>query len=246
MPPTRTGAASRSRGSVAPRRSRSGRCQGVGSADTKQAAAQARADAERLAALAGAERATRQQLSLTVHSTAACSSRQPSLCSEGDKGKNQPITVMPAPCVRFDTTVATSGNNTGIVVPPELVAQLGAGARPPVLVAVNGYAYRTTVGLMKGTHMVGISAAVRAATGVRGGDQVDVTLTLATTPREVDVPADLAAAPSAAPGTADFFATLSNSVQRFHIDTVDGAKTPETRQRRIDKAVSLFRDGKPR
>jgi hypothetical protein len=74
----------------------------------------------------------------------------------------------------------------------------------------------------------GISAAVRAATGLRGGDPVDVTLTLATTPREVDVPADLAAALSAAPGTADFFATLSNSVQRFHIDTVNGAKTPET------------------
>jgi hypothetical protein len=43
------------------------------------------------------------------------------------------------PTVEFDTTVTATGNNTGIVVPDEMIEQLGAGRRPPVLVGVNGY-----------------------------------------------------------------------------------------------------------
>ena len=146
----------------------------------------------------------------------------------------------------FETTVAASGNNTGIVVPVEIIEQLGAGKRPPVLVDVNGHEYRSTAAVMGGKHMIGISAAVRAATGLKAGDPIRVTLTVADTPREVDVPADLTAALAAADGTAAFFGKLSNSLQRYHVDNVNGAKTAETRQRRIEKAVALFREGKQR
>jgi hypothetical protein len=146
----------------------------------------------------------------------------------------------------FETTVAATGNNTGIVVPPEVIEQLGAGKRPPVLVDVNGYEYRSTAAVMGGKHMIGISAAVRTATGLKAGDPIRVVLTVADTPREVDVPADFAAALAAADGTRAFFDGLSNSVQRYHVDTVNGAKTDETRQRRIEKAVALFREGRQR
>ena len=146
----------------------------------------------------------------------------------------------------FETTVAASGNNTGIVVPVEIIEQLGAGKRPPVLVDVNGHEYRSTAAVMGGKHMIGISAAVRAATGLKAGDPIRVTLTVADSPREVDVPADLAAALAAADGTTVFFEKLSNSLQRYHVDNVNGAKTAETRQRRIEKAVALFREGKQR
>ena len=148
--------------------------------------------------------------------------------------------------VTFDTSVAASGNNTGVVVPPALIDALGAGQRPPVLVNLNGCEYRTTVGVMRGLHMVGISAAVRSATGLKGGDPIAVTLTVADTPREVLIPTDFAAAMAAQPAAEAFFATLANSVQRFHIDNINGAKTPDTRQRRTDKAVRLFLDGQPR
>ena len=148
--------------------------------------------------------------------------------------------------VRFDTSVTQSGNNTGVVVPRELIEVLGAGQRPPLLVAVNGYEYRTTVGVMRGQHLVGISAAVRSATGLADGDAVSVTLTLAESPREAVLPADLTQALAAHSGTAAYFAGLSNSVQRFHIDNINGAKTSDTRKRRIDRAVSLFQEGKPR
>ena len=148
--------------------------------------------------------------------------------------------------VTFETTVAARGNNTGIEVPDELVAELGAGKRPPVVVDLNGHVYRTTVGVMGGQAMVSVSAAVRAATGLTGGDPVRVTLTVADTPREVDVPEDLAAALAADPAAGAFYAGLSNSLQRYHVDNVTGAKTPETRQRRIDKALALFREAKQR
>jgi Bacteriocin-protection, YdeI or OmpD-Associated/Domain of unknown function (DUF1905) len=148
--------------------------------------------------------------------------------------------------VTFDTTVAATGNNTGIVVPEEAIEQLGAGRRPPVLVNVNGYEYQNTVGVMGGKHMVSISAAVRKATGLKGGDPIRVTLTVTSTPREVTIPDDFAAALAGDEEASAFFGKLSNSMQRYHIDNITAAKSADTRQRRIGKAVALFRAGKQR
>ena len=148
--------------------------------------------------------------------------------------------------VTFETTVAASGNNTGIVVPDEVIEQLAAGKRPPVLVNVNGYEYRNTVGVMGGRHMISISAAVRNATGLQGGDPIRVTLTVADTAREVDVPADFAAALAADERARAFFEMLSNSMQRYHVDNINAAKSADTRQRRMDKGHRLFLDGKQR
>jgi hypothetical protein len=146
----------------------------------------------------------------------------------------------------FKTSVHQTGKNTGIVVPPEAIAELNAGNRPPVLIDLNGFQYRNTIGVMAGRHMISVSAAIRAETGLKGGDPVEVTLTVADAPRAVEVPPDLAAAFKANKSAGTFFDTLSNSLQRFHIDQINGAKTAETRQRRIDKAVATFLEGKKR
>ena len=148
--------------------------------------------------------------------------------------------------VTFETTVTATGNNTGIVLPAEAIEQLGAGNRPPVLVNVNGYEYRNTVGVMGGRHMISISAAVRKATGLQGGDPIHVTLTLATSEREVNVPADFAAALAADERARAFFEKLSNSMQRYHVDNINAAKSADTRQRRIGKAIAVFLEGKQR
>jgi hypothetical protein len=66
------------------------------------------------------------------------------------------------------------------------------------------------------------------------------------TPPEVKVPADFAAALAADERASTFFGKLSNSMQRYHIDNINAAKSAETRQRRIDKAIALFLDGKQR
>jgi hypothetical protein len=156
------------------------------------------------------------------------------------------MTTEVRPSATFETTVSGSGGKTGIVVPDEVIARLGAGRRPAVHVELNGYQYRSAVAVMGGQCMFGVSAAVREATGLQPGDPVSVALTVATTPREVEVPADLAAALAEDEQVQSFFAGLSNSLQRYHVDTVNEAKSPETRQRRIAKAVQLFREGKKR
>jgi Bacteriocin-protection, YdeI or OmpD-Associated/Domain of unknown function (DUF1905) len=150
------------------------------------------------------------------------------------------------PSVTFDTTLTATGKNTGIVVPPALIEELGAGKRRSVIVDVNGYQYRNTVGVMGGKHLISVSAAIRSATGLKGGDAIHVTITVATGPRPVDIPSDLAQAFKANKQARSFFDTLSNSLQRYHIDNINGAKTDETRQRRIEKAIGLFLIGKQR
>ena len=150
------------------------------------------------------------------------------------------------PCVTFEAVIVGSATKTGIPVPPELLAQLDAGQRPAVVVNLDGFTYRTSVGVMSGQHLVPVSAEVRKSAGVAAGSHVLVTLTLAAGPRTADVPKDLAEALDLEPGTREFFAGLSNSLQRMHVDNINAAKAPETRQRRIDKCVALFRDRKPR
>ena len=147
--------------------------------------------------------------------------------------------------VTFQTTVAGVGNNAGIEVSPEVIEQLGAGKRPEVLINVDGYEYRNTVAVMGGKFMISVSAAVRKESGIAAGDDVTVTLTVADAPRAVLVPEDFAAAMEGA-GVRPFFDALANSLQRFHIDNINGTKSEETRLRRIDKAVELFREGKKR
>ena len=66
------------------------------------------------------------------------------------------------------------------------------------------------------------------------------------TPREVTIPADFAAALASDEQASAFVGTLSNSMQRYHIDNITAAKSADTRQRRIDKAITLFCAGKQR
>ena len=146
----------------------------------------------------------------------------------------------------FDTKVTATGNNTGIEVPEELITQLGGGKRPAVVVNVNGYEYRNTVGVMGGRFMIPLSAAVRKATGLKGGDPIRVVLSIAKEPREVNMPEDFQTSLDAEPQLAQFFSGLSNSLQRYHVDTINAAKTAETRERRIEKSLALFREGKQR
>lgn len=147
--------------------------------------------------------------------------------------------------VSFDTTLSAFGNNTGIEVPEEIIAQLDAGKRPALLVKVNGYEYQNTPGIMNGKTMLSFSAEHRQKTGLAGGDQIHVELAVSTQPREVALSDEFRQALQAS-NTEQFFNTLSNSLQRYHCDLINGAKTDETRQKRIEKAIGLFKAGKKR
>ncbi len=144
--------------------------------------------------------------------------------------------------MRFRGTLQLAGKTaTGIEVPVDVVEGLGSGRKPAVTVTLNGgHTYRSSVGSMGGVFMLPVSAEHRAAAGVAAGDVVDVQLELDTEPRELVVPADLSAALDADPTARAFFDGLSYSNKRRHVLAIDGAKTEETRQRRIAKAVSMF------
>jgi hypothetical protein len=144
--------------------------------------------------------------------------------------------------VRFHATIEQSGKTaTGIRVPAEVVDALESGKRPAVRVTINGYTYRTTVGVMGGAFMLPLSADNRQAAGVAAGDDVDVELELDTAPREVVVPADLAAALAHDAEAQDSFNALSYSARRRHVLAVESAKTAETRQRRIESVIASLR-----
>jgi uncharacterized protein YdeI (YjbR/CyaY-like superfamily) len=82
--------------------------------------------------------------------------------------------------------------------------------------------------------------------GIAAGDEVEVELELDQVPREVTLPPDFAAAIEQDAAAKRFFEGLSYSRKRWHLLTVEGAKTPETRQRRIEKSVGLLREGRAR
>ena len=96
--------------------------------------------------------------------------------------------------MRFRARVIPSGNATGVEVPADVMKALGPGSRPLIAVTINGHAWRSRVASMRGQHLVGISAANRAASGIAEGDVVEVDLELDTEPRVVTEPPDLAKA----------------------------------------------------
>lgn len=143
--------------------------------------------------------------------------------------------------MQFTTTVLLARKTaTGLPVPSSVIDALGSGKRPPVVVTIDGgYTYRSTVGVMGSQSLVPLSAEHREAAGIAAGDTVEVTLVVDTLPRTIDLPDDLAAALQDA-GVRAAFDTLSNSRQRALADPVSQAKAPETRARRIAKAVEAL------
>ena len=137
------------------------------------------------------------------------------------------------------------GDTTGFVIPDAVVDSFGQGKKPKVTVTINGrFSYPNTVAVMGGQYMIGISKERRKLAGVTGGEMIEVTLELDTAPRVMEVPPDLEKALDRDKAAKTYFATLSYSNQRRHIDNINGAKTDETRARRIEKSVALFHEGK--
>jgi hypothetical protein len=144
--------------------------------------------------------------------------------------------------VTFHTTlISGGGNTTGIETPEEVVLGLGRGKRVPVVVTVNGYTFRNTTAFMGGQYLVGVSAAHRAASGLKGGDEIEVTLEVDDAPRVVEVPPELAEALAADPVAAAAWQKLSYSHQRQHAEPIADAKAPETKARRVEKTLEILR-----
>lgn len=135
----------------------------------------------------------------------------------------------------------TGKTTTGIRVPDEILGQLGAGKRPRVVVTLDdGYSLRTTVGSHAGAPFISVAAAVREAAKVAAGDVVEVGIRLDTAPREVHLPDDLATALAEHEAVSEWFHQLTDSQRRVFVTSVISSKKPETRQRRVIRAVDAL------
>lgn len=141
---------------------------------------------------------------------------------------------------KFRTIVrqAEGMNATGLEVPEKIIAALGPGKKHKVTVGINGHTYRSTVAVYSGRYFLPLAKEHRDAAGVKANDKVEVMLELDTAPREVEVPKDFAAALKKA-GLAKDFAALAFTHRKEHVRAIEEAKAPETRLRRIEKAVAM-------
>ncbi|MFE5325298.1 YdeI/OmpD-associated family protein [Embleya sp. NPDC056575] len=143
--------------------------------------------------------------------------------------------------MKFSSHVEPPEPMRGLEVPPEVVAALGKGARPPVTITVNGHSWKSRVALLRGRHLLGLSNANRRAAGVAIGEEVEVELRLDTEPRVVVEPPDFAQALDDDPVARTAYDNLAYSHKREHVRAIETAKRPETRQRRIEKVITTLR-----
>lgn len=147
--------------------------------------------------------------------------------------------------MKFHSVVQLDGKTaTGIRVPDEVVEGLGQGKRVKVVVKIGGYSYRSSIASMGGVYMLPISAEHRKGAGVNAGDEVDVEVEVDSAPREVVVPEDFAAALDQHEAARKAFEVMSYSHKQQHVLAIEGAKTAETRQRRIEKAIAALGESK--
>jgi hypothetical protein len=141
--------------------------------------------------------------------------------------------------IKFKTELLLEGKTaTGLEVPVEVVDKLGSGKRPQIQVTINGYTYPSMIAVRNGIFMIPVSAEVREkAGGIKSGEIIEVSITLDTQPRVIEVPADFQSALDKSPSAQEYFTTLSNSNKKYFIGSIEQAKTAETRNRRIEKAI---------
>jgi len=97
---------------------------------------------------------------------------------------------------------------------------------------------------MSGEFLLPVSAENRERAGVKAGDEVEVDIELDTEPRELTVPPDFKDALDCDAVASEFFDGLSRSSRQRVVLSIEGAKTAETRLRRITKAISELREGR--
>jgi len=145
--------------------------------------------------------------------------------------------------VKFTASIHQMGNNTGIDVPPAVRDALGGGKNPLVRVTLAGHSWQSKIATMGDRLLIGVSADIRRITGVKGGETHEVEVLLDDKPRVVEAPGELQAALDADPVAQAAWNRLAPSHRKAHVTAIEGAKAPETRLRRVQKAIEMLTTG---
>ena len=140
------------------------------------------------------------------------------------------------------TPTPSAGGGTFIPVPREVNDQLGLKGKPKVQAVIAGLPYRGSLMPMgDGTFCLGVLKSIQQAAGVKQGDTIEVLLELDTEPRTVEPPPDLANALARDKKAAATWEKLSYTNKKEMARSLEEAKKPETRKKRLRSAVEKLR-----
>ena len=140
---------------------------------------------------------------------------------------------------RFRGTLEAAGRGGhAIAVPDDVVAALRLKQHSRVRGAIAGEPYRSSTARYGGRTVLGVHKATVEAVGVEVGDSVSVTIALDDDPRELPLPDELRVALDGDDRAHAGWERLSPSARREHAQSVAGAKRPETKQRRVARAIA--------
>lgn len=133
------------------------------------------------------------------------------------------------------------GSWTLVTIPFDAASEYGTRGRVSVKGTINGHPFRTSIlPSGGGTFHMMVNKAMRTGAGAGPGDTVRVVMEKDDAPRTVEVPADFARALKKSPGAKAAFEAMSFSHRKAYVDAVVEAKKPETRARRIEKAIEAL------
>lgn len=133
------------------------------------------------------------------------------------------------------------GNNAAFVIPDDFVSALKAGGRPKVAVTLKGKVFRTSIAKMGGRYLLGFNKARREEADLAVGERYTLEIVADTEERTVALPDDLAAALAGDKPALDRWEKLSFTNKRELAEPIEAAKKPETRERRVARAVEVLR-----
>lgn len=140
--------------------------------------------------------------------------------------------------IEFNTEIeAADGGGALVVVPTDVVDELGGGGRIPVRAELGGIPYRGSIATFSGRKVLGVLKAIREELGVGPGDEIVVRIERDSTERIVTIPTELAEALETEPAAREAFDKLSYTHRREHVIHITQAKRPETRRRRAAKTI---------
>ena len=150
-----------------------------------------------------------------------------------------------SPVKRFRALVERGeGSVCAINIDFDVEKAFGKRGRVPVRGTLNGAPFRGSLFPMGGCHFMVVNRHLRAAAGVTGGETVPVVMERDDEPRTIEPPADFARALKSNRDAQVAWDKLSFTHRREHVEHVEEAKKPETRQRRIEKSIELLAAGK--
>ena len=140
------------------------------------------------------------------------------------------------------TGTPRGGGGTLVPIPDDVATELGLKGMPKIQAVIAGTPYRGSLMPMgDGTYCLGVLKSIQEAAGVGLGDSIEVLIELDTTPRTVEPPPDLAQVLAADQKAAAAWAKLSFTNQKEMARSLEEAKRPDTRERRLKAAVAKLR-----